>query len=412
MASIKDRFEGLPENWIKMLDELQEKLPESQQKRAEQLLDRLPALPKSVRSLLDKTYQQAKATFDNNPRQIAIVGPVNSGKSTLVNTLTGSEVAKVSPVPGTTRETQWVSVGPFKVADTPGMEEAGGEDRADAALAAANDADLVLLLFDAGTGITESYRSLYHRIMALNKPTVVALNKIDLVKAHEAEVVRAAQEALRTDVLAISCKTGYHLGELMKALVLLDYRVLNMMSDLLPEYQREVARQRVAASAALAGAIGWEPLPIADVIPLTAIQAMMVLEIGKLYGYKITPERAKELLATFAGGLAMREGFRQLAKLIPIGGSIVSGAYAAAGTAALGAAAIAWFESGGQLKEGDARRVYETTLAQFQSRFMPRLGGKRGQPDKIEVEVERALQSLPSSTEEESVGEREGELRG
>lgn len=400
MASIRDRFEGLPDEWIKTLEEWQGKLPTAQRERAEQLLERLPLLPKSLRSLFDKVYDHAKATFDDKPLEVAVVGPVNSGKSTLVNQLTGEEVARVSPVPGTTRETQWVPVGPFKIADTPGMEEAGGEERTERALAAAKEADLIILLFDAGTGITESYLALYHRVRALGKPTVVALNKIDLVKSYEQEAIRSAEETLRTEVLAISCKTGYNLGELMKALVLVDPRVLNVMAGILPRYQKEIARQRVATGAALAGAVGWEPLPIADVIPITAIQAMMVLDIGKLYGHKITLERARELLATFAGGIVLREGFRQLTKLIPIGGSIVSGAYAAAGTAALGAAAIAWFESGGKLKEGDVRQIYEEALKQFRTRLMPRLGGKRGQSDKVESEVEEALQSLPASSGE------------
>ncbi|MBW3625056.1 MAG: 50S ribosome-binding GTPase [Armatimonadetes bacterium] len=395
MANIRERFEGLPDDWVKLLEEWQEKLPESQRARAAQLLDRLPVLPKSLRTLFDKVYDQAKATFDDNPREIAIVGPVNSGKSTLVNALTGKEVAKVSPIPGTTQETQWVSVGPFKVADTPGMEEAGGEDRTRKAIEAAKEADLILLLFDAGTGITESYRSIYHQVMALGKPTVVALNKIDLVKAFEGDAVESAERILRTEVLAISCKTGYHLGELMKALALLDPRVLNIIGDLLPRYQKEVARQRVATAAALAGAIGWEPIPIADVIPLTAIQSMMVLEIGKLYGYKMSLDRAKELMATFAGGIVLREGFRQITKLIPFGGSVISGAYAAAGTAALGAAAIAWFESGGQLQEGEARRIYGEAMKKFRTGLMPHLTRNRGQRERVEEGVEEALQSLP-----------------
>lgn len=395
MANLRDRLEGLPEDWVKTLEDLQGKLPPAQRERAEQLLTRLPVLPKSLRSLFDKVYDQAKATFDDDPRQVAIVGPVNSGKSTLVNALTGREVALTSPVPGTTRDTQWVSVGPFRVADTPGMEEAGGEERTEQALRAAQGADLVLLLFDANTGITESYRHLYHKIKALGKPVVVAVNKIDLVKGHESEVIRSAKAVLDSEVIPLSAKTGYNLGELMKAMIVLDPRALNLMGGLLPKFQKEIARQRVAAAAAMAGAVGWEPLPIADIIPLTAIQAMMVLDIAKLYGFKITLERARELLATFAGGMALREGFRQIAKLVPFGGNMVSGAYAAAGTAALGTAAIAWFEAGGELKEGEVRRVYEDALGKLRTQLMPRLNRRKGQPEKVEQVVESALLELP-----------------
>ena len=183
----------------------------------------------------------------------------------------------------------------------------------------------------------------------------------------------------------------------MKALTLLDLRVINIMSEMLPDNQLEIARQRVAAAAGLAAVVGWEPLPVADIIPLTAIQALMVLEIGKLYGHKITLTRARELLATFAGGIAMREGYRQLSKLIPIAGSFVSAGYAAAGTAALGAAAIAWFDSGGQMKESDVRRLYEDALKRFKSR-LGSLGKEKGRGDRVEDEVEETLKALPGST--------------
>jgi hypothetical protein len=405
MASLKERWEGLPEEWVSFLEEMKKKLPKWQRERAESLLDRLPAMPKSLRVLFDKVYERSRSTFDNSPLEIAILGPVNSGKSTLVNALTGADVAKVSPMPGTTRTAQSFSLGPFRVVDTPGMDEAGGEERTEIALEAAQKADLILALFDAGSGITESHRHLFAKIEALKKPTVVALNKIDLAKGFEDEAVRSAEEILRTPVHAISCKTGHHLGELMKSLVILDPRVINIMSDLLPQYQLEVARQRVATASALAAAVGWEPLPVADILPLMAIQALMVLEIGKLYGHPVTLSRAKELLATFAGGIALREGFRQVSKLVPIAGDYVSAAYAAAGTAALGAAAVAWFEAGGEMKETDARKIYQDALRRFRSRLLPKLKGSLPSKDRVEEEVEAVIKALPSAKTEESVAE-------
>jgi small GTP-binding protein len=406
---LRDRLEGLPEQWVSFLEDLQKKLPKWQRERAETLLDRLPAMPKSLRVLFDKVYDRARTTFDNAPLEIVILGPVNSGKSTLVNALTGAEVAKVSPMPGTTRTAQSFSMGPFRVVDTPGMDEARGEDRTEIALEAARNADLILALFDAGSGITESHRQLYARIEALKKPTVVALNKIDLVKGYEENAVRSAEEILNTRAHAVSCKTGQHLGELMKALVVLDPRVINIMNDLLPKYQLEVARQRIATSAALAAAVGWEPLPVADIVPLMAIQALMVLEIGKLYGHPVTLSRAKELLATFAGGIALREGFRQVSKLIPIAGDYVSAGYAAAGTAALGAAAVAWFEAGGEMKEADARKIYRDALQRFRSRLLPKLTRPNLSKDRLEEEVETVIKALPASEDETATPqERDG----
>jgi small GTP-binding protein len=396
MESLRDRFEGLPEEWIAYIEKLQERLPASQRERALSLLDRLPTVPRSLRSLFEKVNDRARAAFNEDPLEIAIIGPVNTGKSTLLNALVGSQMALVSPVPGTTREAQRLAVGPFQITDTPGMDEASGEERTRLALEAARSADLLLILFDASVGISESHRKIFQTTVGLGKPMIVAMNKIDLVREHRAEALRSARQILGQDVLPISGKTGDGLGALMKALVALDPRVVNVMTDLLPEFQLEVARQRVATSAALSAAIGWEPLPIADIIPLTAIQALMVLEIGKLYGHPVTLSRAREPIPAFAGGIAMREGFRQLSKLIPVAGDILSAGYAAAGTAAIGAAAIAWFESGGKMDPTAARRIYADSLRQFRSLLASR--SAKGDGSKVERKIEEALKSLPTLT--------------
>ncbi len=372
MPDLNEKPRSEPRDWREYLNTWKDEMPPWQRERAEKLLDRMPSIPKPLRSLLQAVYDRARSTFDRDSVDIAIVGPVNSGKSSLLNALMGQEVATVSPVPGTTRESHWTPVGPFHIADTPGMDEADGEARTRNAMEAAQAADMILLLFDAGSGITAGSRAIHDQIKGLGKPTLVALNKMDLVRGRETESRLSAEELLGVSVVPISCKTGERLGDLMKALVLLDPRVINDMVDLLPQYQREVARQRVATSAALSAAVGWEPLPVADIVPLTVIQGLMVLEIGKLYGYEISMTRARELIGVFAGGMVLREGYRQVIKLLPFAGSLTSAAYAAAGTAALGMAAIAWFESGGHMSEEEVKRVYRDAWGKLRALVIER----------------------------------------
>ncbi len=66
--------------------------------------------------------------------RLAIVGPVNSGKSTLFNLMEGKKVSEVSPIPGTTKVPLERSLGPFILVDTPGFGEVGGVDRANTGL--------------------------------------------------------------------------------------------------------------------------------------------------------------------------------------------------------------------------------------------------------------------------------------
>src|SRR4051794_13567590 len=62
--------------------------------------------------------------------KLAIVGPVNAGKSTLFNLIEGHNSAETGPVPGTTKVPMHRVLGPFVLVDTPGFGEVGGVDRA------------------------------------------------------------------------------------------------------------------------------------------------------------------------------------------------------------------------------------------------------------------------------------------
>lgn len=91
------------------------------------------------------------------PALVVVVGPANVGKSTLLNTLAGRELALVAGEPGTTRDHvgAWVDLGGLVVrwVDTPGIREAMGPEREAIALASevASGADLLIAVGDGGS---------------------------------------------------------------------------------------------------------------------------------------------------------------------------------------------------------------------------------------------------------------------
>ncbi len=122
---------------------------------------------------------------------IAIIGPTNAGKSTLLNQIMGRKVSIVSHKVQTTRTNfravKMVGDRQLIFVDTPGVfKPARRLDRAmvGAAMDALSDADAVLLILDAQKGVTDTIRGLIEKIK--NRPNLfVALNKADAIKKQD-----------------------------------------------------------------------------------------------------------------------------------------------------------------------------------------------------------------------------------
>ncbi len=118
---------------------------------------------------------------------IAIIGPTNAGKSTLMNQIMGRKVSIVSHKVQTTRTRlraiKMIGNKQLVFVDTPGVFKPSRRlDRAmvGAAMSALEDADAVLLVIDAQKGITQTVRDLIEKIKA-HKNLFVALNKVDSI---------------------------------------------------------------------------------------------------------------------------------------------------------------------------------------------------------------------------------------
>ncbi|MBD5391584.1 GTPase Era [bacterium] len=122
---------------------------------------------------------------------IAIIGPTNAGKSTLLNQIMGRKVSIVSHKVQTTRTrlraVKMVGDRQLIFVDTPGVFRPSRRlDRAmvAAAMDAVSDADAILLLLDAQKGVTDTIRELVTKIK--DRPNLfVALNKVDAIRKQD-----------------------------------------------------------------------------------------------------------------------------------------------------------------------------------------------------------------------------------
>lgn len=118
---------------------------------------------------------------------IALVGRPNVGKSTLFNRIVGAKKAVVLDIPGVTRdrhygEARWAGP-PFDVVDTGGFEPNATSSvvsqMRDQALAAIDEADLVVFVVDARDGVTPDDLEVAQILRTANRPVICAVNKVD-----------------------------------------------------------------------------------------------------------------------------------------------------------------------------------------------------------------------------------------
>jgi uncharacterized protein (DUF697 family) len=127
--------------------------------------------------------------------------------------------------------------------------------------------------------------------------------------------------------------------------------------------QIEIAQSLVKSTTAICAAIGAQPIPLADLPILTALQLVMVSGIMYIGGRERSLRAATEFIGALGvnvgAGMILREGTRALLKFFPGWGNVVCGMVAGAGTYAIGRASIVYFLEGVSLK--DARRTYLTS---------------------------------------------------
>jgi GTPase len=408
MGTIDDLFKEFPPSVQKYLQSAWGQVSDEQRVEMNHTLEAfLPLIEgkiKVARRILD-LLEMHYAPLLFTKRKIVIIGPVNVGKTSLFNQfmLSREEKGKVSAVPGTTRENHSAGCGAWDIIDTPGADHGtnvGDEERAKA-MAAASQADFLIVVFDATRGVTASCEELYREVLALDKPHVLALNKIDMVRKDLGGVLAEAARTLgvgEEQIIPVSAARGEKIDRLAAAIVKTDAGVLHSLGEIMPKYRHMLARQWILSAAGSAGVIGLTPLPLVDLIPLTALQGALVLNLAGIYGYKITLSRAKELVMTFGAGIAARTLFEQLSKLGGVPGWILAAAIAASTTAAIGFAAEKWFEKG---EKATAAKISELAR-KLSGEIIPRLksiGKKRPGKKKIEGAITEILDELEGHTQ-------------
>ena len=303
-------------------------------------------LPAGVRESLAGDYAAVEAMLDkleHGHLHLAVFGRVSTGKSSLLNALVGEPLFSVSPLHGETRAAEireWreVDSGGVFLIDTPGIDEAGGEERERLARDVAGRSDLVMFVVDAD--LTANELQALQLLMQQGRPVIVVLNKADLYSdddrrqllaslARRTEglidprniVAVAAEPRPETvieidangdeterrrprevDVEALRLRLWDTLENEGKTLAALNASLFAAeLSDQVGRRILDARRQlgeRVVRTYCLAKgvAVALNPLPVADLFAAAVMDVGMVVHLSRVYGLPLGRREAGSLV--------------------------------------------------------------------------------------------------------------------
>ena len=173
-------------------------------------------------------------TPSSNRVHIGFFGKRNAGKSSVVNAVTGQDLAVVSAIKGTTTDPVYkamelLPMGPVMIIDTPGFDDEGalGELRVRKTRQVLNKTDVAVLIIDATEGKSEQDENLIKLFKDKKLNYIVVYNKTDLIS--EPQTIRASE-------IYVSAENGYHielLKEKIAALAVTEESKLKIVGDIL-----------------------------------------------------------------------------------------------------------------------------------------------------------------------------------
>lgn len=322
---------------------------------------------------------------------VAFTGSASSGKDSAIRALFGIDFGQIDPIPGSTDRVRVAPVDPegnVFVVNTPGFGDVRREvdQRAREIL---DQIDLVVYVLNSDGGATIDERRDLDQIRALGRPTLVCLNKIDLIRPHQREMfVQATLRQLGTDekdavvtafdpmpALADEPVGVHEVVAWIHGHLEGNGKALLFAKSL---RNKAAACDAIIASAAKKAAVaGALPLPGADITALTAVQVKLISDIAAVFGRRLEKDVVMFILAEVLAGTS--KGFvrwaleaAKTAGWIP-GGQVVTvassalGASIAAGTTwGVGHAAVAFMHRGGKMTGPQLREVFDAEAQRFQ----------------------------------------------
>ena len=193
-----------PPELLEFLSQILRLFPPEFQYRVRKALDTLPAKGDNMQRILEVVRAQWHGVQSEDWIRIAIVGPSQTGKATLLTTIEAGQSATSPRI--------------FRLVETPGLAEYLGYEKANRFPEELDRADLILLLLDCRYEVSEATHGTLERLKGRGTPVLVVLNKCDLIR-NPSETARNVQKTLGQRSVAISALRTRSIHPLFRAIV-------------------------------------------------------------------------------------------------------------------------------------------------------------------------------------------------
>ena len=321
---------------------------------------------------------------------VAFLGSASSGKDAAIRALFGIDFGQVDPIPGSTEVARVAPVDPehrLMVINAPGFGDLRASVQAEAERVL-RQLDLAVYIVNADGGASIDERTDLDRIRGLGKPTLVCINKIDLIRPKDVESFARAtmvQLGITEDMVVL---TAFDPLPALSEQPIGVEEVVTWIHERLTEQGKALLfaknlRNKAAAAepvlraaarrAALAGAV---PVPGADAAAVTAVQVAMITEVAAIYSRTLDKEvvlfiMAEALAGSSRGFVGWAVKALKAAGWIPggqaltVATSALGATIAAASTYGIGKAAIVYLQRDGQLTGPELRGVFDEAAHRY-----------------------------------------------
>ena len=384
-------------------------------------VDKSKVSGKNKQKIRDEIHGLQSFVVGARPARIAIVGRRGAGKSSLINAIFGELKADVGDYKSQTGSGKWYlfenELGGIDILDTRGLGESHDPDEATITTSPLEEVtvsirdkcpDVILFLCkgkEVGARLDEDLAQLVQLKKTIRQehdyavPIVGIVTQVDELAPvsnseppfnhpKKVENIQATVDLLKdkiTEVMAepvnvipVSAYMEFEGDEIVydrrwNIDVLLDYLLTELPKEAqviiakiskVKSVQKKLARTIGKSVMTVTGLIGATPVPMADLPVITGLQVSMIGTIAMISGKKLSRKTIIEFLGAMGVnvgvGVALRGISRQLVKVFPVAGNVISGTIASAGTYALCEAAIAYFIESKSTEE--AKHIFQEQM--------------------------------------------------